>query len=300
MNTVKEKGYAKVNFCLDVLQKTEGFHDIDTVVSTISLYDSVTLTKRKDDKIVLRSGGGLYRVPEKEENDNAYKAAMLFQKEFNTKGVDITVTKRIPIGGGLGGSSADISATLKGMKKLFNIDCDLKPLADVLGSDAGFLLDGGLSRLTGRGEKVEKLHLDNFKLHLLIATPRFGISAKNCYEEFDKNPERRGFLAGDNLIKNLSSGVVCKDDFYNALYSSAKAVNSEIDAVYGLIARLSPKAVAMSGSGSSVFGVFDSRELCEWAKDKLKREKLILNVVETLSEKEISRPYGLCNPFSLY
>lgn len=299
MNSVREKGYAKVNLFLDVLQKRGEFHDIDTVVATVSLYDSVTISKRRDDKIVLRTGGSLYRVPDRVENDNAFKAASLFQKTFNTKGVDITVTKKIPVGGGLGGSSADIAATLKGMKKLFDIDCDLKPLADSLGSDASFMLEGGFARLTGRGVDAEYFDADGLKLHLLIATPKFSVSAKNCYLEYDNDPLQKSATDGNEVTKNLLNGVVLKSDFYNALYPAAVRINPEIERVYGLIAALSPLATVMSGSGSSVFGVFDGKELCDWAKDKLKGENLILNVVETLSKKELEKTSFFRNPFSI-
>lgn len=299
MNSVREKGYAKVNLFLDVLQKNGEFHDIDTVVATVSLYDSVTISKRRDDKIVLRTGGGLYRVPDREENDNAFKAASLFQKTFNTKGVDITVTKKIPVGGGLGGSSADIAATLKGMKKLFGIDCDLKPLADSLGSDASFMMEGGFARLTGRGVDAEYFNADNLKLYLLIATPKFSVSAKNCYAEYDNEPSEKSTTDGGKVVENLINGAVLKSDFYNALYPAAVRINPEIERVYGLIAALSPVATVMSGSGSSIFGVFESKELCDWAKDKLKRENLILNVVETLSKKELEKTSFFRNPFSV-
>lgn len=297
MNTVREKGYAKVNLFLDVLGKPEGFHDIDTVVATVNLFDTVSVTKRKDDKIVLRTTGGPYTLP-KEENNNAYKAAKLFQSTFKTGGVDISVTKRIPVGGGLGGSSADISATLNAMKKLFGVEEDVKPLADSLGSDSGYMLTGGFARLTGRGEKVEFLDFGDLKLHLIIAVPSVGVSAKEAYEEYDKAPlpVRSG---ADEIIKNLSLGKVYKGDFYNALYDASAKLNPQISAVFGLIASLSPEAVVMSGSGSACIGIFSSKELCEWAKDKLKNSKLKLFVTETLTRKEISKPSLFKNPFTL-
>ncbi len=298
MNTVKEKGYAKVNLFLDVLGKTEGFHDIDTVVATVNLFDTVSVTKRKDDKIVLRTTGGPYTLP-KEENNNAYKAAKLFQDAYNTGGVDISVTKRIPVGGGLGGSSADISATLNAMKKLFGIEEDVKPLADSLGSDSGYMLKGGFARLTGRGEKVEFLDFGDLKLHLIIAVPSVGVSAKEAYEEYDKNPLPIRAGGGEEIIKNLSSGKVVKGDFYNALYDASAKLNPKISGAFGLIASLSPEAVVMSGSGSACIGIFSSKELCEWAKDKLKTSKLKLFVTETLTRAEISKPPLLKNPFTL-
>lgn len=297
MNTVRERGYAKVNLYLDVLQKNGEYHDIDSVVCSIDLFDEVTVTKRKDDKIVLRSFSSLYGLTKEEKFNNAYRAAELFKQTFNTDGVNVTVRKNIPVGGGLGGSGADVAATLRAMKKLFYIDCDLNPLADSLGSDARFLLRGGFARLRGRGIDVTPLYI-NPKLHFLIATPKKEIAAKDCYNEFDKLPSPP-LKQAEKLIENLTKGIIKKEDFYNALYAPACRLNAEVERVYGLIAGLSPSAVFMTGSGSSVVSVFETRELCEWAKDKLKRENLSLFVTESLTEKETESPYALKNPFIL-
>ncbi len=301
MVTVREKAYAKINLCLDITGKDGDYHEIDTLVATVDIFDSLTVTKRKDDKVVVRTGGGFYKLPDNARDNNAYKAAELFRTTFATKGVDIVINKRIPVAGGLGGSSADIAATLKAMKKLFAIDCDLKPLADSLGSDSGYMLSGGFARLRGRGEEVVRLDFGDLKLHLLIATPKTGVNTAACYAKYDEI----GFASPtvfcvDETIENLSKKVFTKQDFYNALYPAAKAVNPEVERVYGLIDRLSPLATFMSGSGSSVVGMFSSKELCEWAKDKLKRENLILNVTETLTNKELSQTSFLKNPFSTY
>lgn len=299
MVTVREKAYAKVNLCLKILGARQGYHEIDTLVATVNIFDSLTVTKRKDDKIVVRTGGGFYKLPDNARDNNAYKAAELFRSTFDTKGVDIVINKRIPVAGGLGGSSADIAATLKAMKKLFDVDCDLKLLADSLGSDSGYMLTGGFARLKGRGEEIEFLKYDDLKLHLLIATPKTGVNTAACYAKYDELKSNDDFSV-DETIKNLSEAIFKKQDFYNALYVPAKMINPEIERVYGLIDGLSPLATFMSGSGSSVVGIFQTKELCEWAKDKLKRENLILNVTETLTAKELCRTSFFKNPFAAY
>lgn len=298
MNTAKEKGYAKINMFLDVLSRDGDYHVIDTVVATINLYDVVTVSKRRDNKVLVKTGGGLYWLPLKTENNNAYKAAVMFMETFNTKGVDITINKKIPVGGGLGGSSADVAATLVAMKKIFNVNEDLKPLADKLGSDVGFQMEGGFARLTGRGENIEFIDSDE-KMYLVIATPKKGVSTKGCYEEFDRTPIAKCLFDGNFVKQKLADKSLTKDCFYNALYPAAIKLNPQVERVYGLIAALSPKAVAMSGSGSSVFGVFETKELCEWAKDKLKNEDVILNVTETLSKRELDKKPTVLNPFSV-
>lgn len=298
MNTVKEKAYAKINIYLDVLGKRGDYHLIDTIAVSINLFDLVTVTKRHDDKVVMKTSGSLYGMPKLVENDNAYKAAVLFKETFNTCGVDITVNKKIPVGGGLGGSSADASATLNAMKKLFGVKEDITFLAEKLGSDVKFQLGGGFARITGIGENVEFFD-SNEKLYLLIATPKTGVTSKDCYSTYDEAPLAHYLKTGDDVKNSIVEKSLKKEDFYNALYPSAVRLNPEIERVYGLIGGLSPKAVCMSGSGSSVYGVFSAKELCEWVKDKLKNEKLSLFVTETLSKKEIDKKPLLLNPFSL-
>lgn len=298
MNTVKEKAYAKINIYLDVLGKRDDYHLIDTIAVSINLFDLVTVTKRRDDKVVMKTSGSLYGMPKFVEDDNAYRAAVLFKETFKTCGVNITVNKKIPVGGGLGGSSADASATLNAMKKLFGVKEDVTFLAEELGSDVKFQLGGGFARITGIGENVEFFD-SNEKLYLLIATPKTGVTSKDCYATYDTSPLAPYRKTGDNVKKSVIDNSLQKDDFYNALYPSAVRLNPEIERVYGLIGGLSPKAVCMSGSGSSVYGVFSTKELCEWAKDKLKNEKLSFFVTETLSKKETEKKTLLLNPFSL-
>ncbi len=286
MKTVREKAYAKINLFLDIVGVDDvGYHMLDSVVSTISLFDSVTVTKRKDDKIVLKTAGSLYSITDGFDN-NAYKAAKLLQETYQTLGVDITLNKNIPVASGLGGSSADIAGVLKAMKKLFAIKEDIKPLADKLGSDSGYLLTGGFARLTGRGEIVEELELTN-KLYLVIAVAKGGVNTADCYKEFDNEktlPKLGGAL---NLIENLSKNQIDQNDFYNALYLPATKINQKVKELYEDMKALSPKAVAMSGSGSSVFAVFDSFELTEWARLKLKKKYKDVFTAQTLTKDEM-------------
>ena len=135
----KVKAYAKINLSLNIYETVGGYHDLDSIVTTIDLYDEITATKRRDDKIVVKMRG----IGEGElsgTNNNAYKAAKLFKETFDTKGMDIKIVKHIPLAGGLGGSSADIAGVLNALKELFDVDGDVKPLADRLGSDSGYLL----------------------------------------------------------------------------------------------------------------------------------------------------------------
>ena len=259
MRTCRVKAYAKVNLFLDIVGTNNGYHDLDTVVVTVNVFDNVSVTRRKDDKIVLKTGGGLYYVRDNEDN-NAYKAAKAFCDAFNTNGVDISISKNIPVGSGLGGSSADIAGVLKAMKKLYGIEEDIKPLADSLGSDSGYLL---------------------------IAPSKGGCNTRECFKEYDSSPLSPVAGGADRLIENLKNNKVVGSDFYNALYPAACRVNDRILSVYELIASLSPSAAFMSGSGSSVCAIFETPELCYWALEKVRKLSRGAFVTETLSSGEL-------------
>ena len=284
MRTIRQKAYAKVNLFLDIVGMDGGYHMIDTVVTTISLYDEIILTRRNDDKIVLKTQGSLYSVSESFDN-NVYKAAKLFQKTFATKGVDVTLHKFLPVSSGLGGSSADIAGTLIGMKKLFGIDGDIKTLADSLGSDSGYLTVGGYARLKGRGEIVESLPVKK-KLYFVIACAKGGVNTAECYAAYDRLKKPDNAPIAEDLINNLYSGEIEEGNFFNALYAPAAELNPKVKELYEAIKALSPKGYAMSGSGSGVFAIFDTVELCEWAMAKLKKLTKDVFIAESVSFDE--------------
>lgn len=254
--TVKVKAPAKINLTLDILGEEGGYHQLKSLVTTIGIKDTITIKKRKDKQITLKVKGG--NLDCDIQQNNAYKTAVAFQKQFNTLGVDIVIDKRIPIGGGLGGSSADISATLNGMKKLFGIKDSVKPLAEQLGSDTVYMLDGGLKVISGRGEKVVSVN-SKLKLYLLLITANESVSAGGCYKRFDE----QGVIyppSTDLAVKELESGKV--DEFLsllkNDLYPPAKSLVEEIEQNLNL---LKPFGTAfMTGSGSVVVGAYKTKK----------------------------------------
>ena len=159
MYSCKEKAYAKVNLTLDILGVKDGYHLLDSLVIALDLYDLITVKKRKDGKIrVFSRGEGSESIPE--EKNNAYKAAVAFQSEFSCGGAEISVFKNIPVGAGLGGSSADAAGALRAMKKLFGVapspenERKILAIADGTGSDVRAMYTGGACRMRGRGETV--------------------------------------------------------------------------------------------------------------------------------------------------
>ncbi len=274
MKTVKIKSYAKVNLTLEITGVEGGYHLLDSLVANVDVYDLLVLKKRKGalSRITMK-GMGSEGIPP--ENNNALKAAEAFSATFQTEGADITVYKNIPIGAGLGGSSADVVGVLNGMAALYNITDreKLKALADSLGSDTGYMLNGGFARMRGRGERVEPLPLRS-ELHFLLICPHSSVSAKECYAAYDTAPktlEYRGCPTED-MIAALQNANVNEGGKYlmNDLFRAACALNDDVGRAMKEAESFSPLGGCMSGSGSAVFAWFETRELCEWAKSRYK------------------------------
>lgn len=268
---VTVKSYAKLNISLKITGVNDGFHMLDSVVMTVDLYDLVTIKKRKDDKILVSFEGKYGFIPKLQEETNAYKAAKAVKEQYKTCGVDITILRNIPTGSGMGGSSADIVGVLKGMQKLFKIDCDLKPLADSLGSDTGYLLTGGFARLYGRGEIVEPLVTDKNYYFVIIKADK-AVITKDCFNLYDEI-KKPSFVDNDKVVEALQQGdlSLLNDYACNDLYVPAKTLNEEVEKNLNILKSLNPEFASMTGSGSTCFAMYSSYEMASWACDKLKK-----------------------------
>ena len=302
MNTVKLKSYAKVNLTLSITGLENGYHTLDSLVANIDLFDSLVLKKSKGKlSHVTMHGFGSQSIPP--EKNNALRAAEAFSEKFGTDGAEITVYKNIPIGAGLGGSSADIVGVLNGMAKLYDVQDEtaLKELADELGSDTGYMLTGGFARMQGRGEKVTPLDISG-KFHFLLLVPDGGVSAGECYRKYDElfpSPQK-GVISAENCISALRDKNVNEGGRYlmNDLYVPASMLNDDVKTAMEEALAFSPCGAVMTGSGSGVIALFETKELCEWAKSRY-RGKSKAYVVSTVipnykKEKTIWR-----NPFVL-
>jgi 4-diphosphocytidyl-2C-methyl-D-erythritol kinase len=289
MKSVKVNAYAKVNLFLDVHGVENGYHQLDTVVTSISLCDTITVTKRKDNQIVAVMRGAGANGVARGKNNNAVKAAEAFFKHSGLiGGVDITITKRIPIGGGLGGSSADIAGTLIAMQSLFGTQCNLKAIADSLGSDSGYMLSGGWARLKGRGEAVERLPQIECKLNILVVTATGGCSTTECFKLYDKAPQQIIKDGANRLIDRLINNDTTNLECYNALYQSAIIINPQIKALYDGLMESGALKVFMSGSGSSVCAIFKDNEQLLSTCAQYKAQGFNAYAVQTLTDKEVA------------
>lgn len=157
MDKVTVKIAAKVNLTLDVTATTaDGYHTLSTIMASVGVYDTITV--KRNDTIRIEMLG---RV--NDENNVAFKTLKLAVDKLGISGADIKITKGIPFSGGMGGSSADISGVLIGLERLYGLNrSDTLPIADALGSDTVFMLEGGIASCTGRGNDVLRLPYERY------------------------------------------------------------------------------------------------------------------------------------------
>lgn len=259
---------AKINLTLDVKKGENGYHDISSMVTSINLYDQITVKKRKDKIVTLKETGIKSNCDQK--NNNAFKAAVLFVHTFKTDGVDVILKKNIPVGAGLGGSSADIAGVLLAMKKLFKVKKDVKALADQLGSDSGYMMTGGPAIISGRGEKVFNLKT-KIPFNLLIVTQNKMVSAGESYKRFDQMNLSPSPVT-DIATNLLHEGKINKflSVLKNDLYAPSAQILPEIETNLEIIKNTGADKSIMTGSGSAVYGIYLDKKTRKSAYKTLK------------------------------
>ena len=246
MNSIKINCPAKINLLLEIINKREdGFHNIKSVMQTISLYDSLEIKISTDTEKILLSGNS-QEIPYNEKN-LVYKAADLFYRETGLTGfgTEIYIDKRIPIAAGLAGGSTDAAGTIFGLNELFRRPLDRKKLhalCETLGSDLNVCLEGGCILATSRGEVIQKLKPLKSKL-TLIKPKNLGISAREAYTKYSN----KTIKPRNNMAEKMLDAIDKNDDFSKYLYNDLELQK---------IKQCIPNAV-MSGSGSTYFVLGD-------------------------------------------
>lgn len=299
MYRTKVRAYAKINLTLEIVGREDGFHLLDSLVASVDVCDTVILKKRKGRlSSIMMYGQGSESIPP--EKNNALAAAERYSERFGTDGADIKVLKDIPIGAGMGGSSADIAGVLLGMQKLYGAatDAELDELAESLGSDVKYMMRGGYCRMQGRGERLTAIGGDLPTLHMLMICPKEGVSAGGCYKEYDRlNSVDEKSGATERAIAALAEGdlsMLC-ENLENDLYLPAASLCGAVQKAVEEAKSFSPQGVVMTGSGSAVLALFETPELCRWAKSRY-RGKFRTKVLKTIEPQKIKpwrSPFGL-------
>ena len=280
--------YAKINWSLRVLGKRpDGFHEICTVFQTISLSDRLTFEEDGD----LRLTCDAPDVPVTEDN-LIIRAALALHKRFNIKkGARIHLEKRIPSPGGLGGGSADAAVSLLALSELWEIKTNLSELTGIgktLGADVPFFLSGGTALGTELGTEIELLP-DVPKKLLLIVTPDENVSTREAYKSLDAP-----LLTKENsksILKICRVEAQNSDFLHTGLHNDFEAAvfrnYPEIERVRKSLLKLGAASSLMSGSGASVFAIFDKQETRQTALSILSQTEKSWRV---FSCETISRP----------
>jgi 4-diphosphocytidyl-2-C-methyl-D-erythritol kinase len=290
---VKIRAPAKVNLGLRVVGKrSDGYHLLDTIMVAVTLFDEVTIKKRKAGNTAgaqLRVTCDHPQVPVGEKN-LAYQAASLLLREAGVaEPVDIHIRKRIPVGAGLGGGSTDAAATLVGLNRLFNLRSStsrLEKLASRLGADVPFFIRARPARARGIGDRLTPLK-NVPPWWIVILYPGFAISTAWAYGNLRPNLTKS---QPDTRLYTLLTGAPKFADLLgNDLETVTVKRHRRIKHMKDSLIETGALGAAMTGSGSAVFGVFGSREKANKAYQTLRKS----NDIQAFLAQVISRPKEL-------
>ena len=274
--SISYPAYGKINLGLDVVRRLEnGYHEVRMIMQAVSLHDVVTMKVLEENRIMIHTNSG--KIPS-DENNLAYKAAKLMKDQYGiSQGVDIFIEKHIPVAAGMAGGSTDCAAVLKGMNDLFQLGLSKQQLRQEgvkLGADVPYCIMGGTALSEGIGEILTPLKQPP-ACTLLLAKPDIDVSTKYVYQhlklqELLENPDIDGMIR-DMEEQNLS-GLCSK------MSNVLETVTGEKYPIIGEIETVMKNAGAlqsiMSGSGPTVFGVFEEQEMAQKAADEIRAKNL--------------------------
>jgi 4-diphosphocytidyl-2-C-methyl-D-erythritol kinase len=265
--------FAKINWSLRVLGKRgDGYHDVSTVLQTISLADELRITARDDDKLVLTCTDPT--IPTDEHNLVVQAGLFLRDAVGGRFGADIELIKRIPSQAGLGGASSNATVASLGLARLWDLtNIDLAEIVSRIGSDAPFFLTGGRALGEGTGTTITPL-TDCEKRYLIIVSPRARVATADAYRAFDARSLTS--LRSDPILTVSFAEPVSSDCDLSALHNDFEAVIFEIEpeierAKMALLKSGADRAL-LAGSGSSVFGIFANTDARQTALERLECE----------------------------
>ncbi len=268
------KAYGKVNLALDVLRRREdGYHEVRMVMQTVGLYDKIDLYRTEKPGIVVETN--LYYLPVN-ENNLVYKAAALLMEEFGIKqGVHIRLKKFIPVAAGMAGGSSDAAAVLFGVNKMFGLGLSAQQLQQRgtrIGADVPYCVMRGTVLCEGIGEILTPLP-PMPQCRTLIAKPAVSVSTRSVYEKLRADmltPEQHPDIDGMVEAIRQQDFLAAAAKMGNVLESVTVPEHPEIAAIKELMMESGAVNAMMSGSGPTVFGLFDSPRAAAAAYEKMR------------------------------
>ena len=277
------RALAKINLGLDILRKREdGYHEVRMIMQTIQMYDVLEMKRVRKPGISLSVN---YSYIPNDERNLVYKAAKLLMDEFQVKGgVDIHLEKFIPVAAGMAGGSSDAAAAFVGVNRMFHLGLTEEQLMEravKVGADVPYCIMRGTALAEGIGEKLKRLPKVP-ECYVLVGKPGINVSTKTAYENLNlagigKHPDI------DGLIRDIEDG-----DLYALASKMENVFEPGIIRQYPVIGNIKElmeekgalKAV-MSGSGPTVFGIFDNRDKMAAAARSLRKSGLAKTVFAT-------------------
>lgn len=283
MDSITLKALAKINLGLDVVRRRDdGYHEVRMIMQTIHLFDRLEIRRTKEPGIHIHTNLSFLPV---NEGNLVYKAADLLMKEFDiTEGVEVQLNKRIPVAAGMAGGSTDGAAMLYGMNQIFGLGIDRRGLMErglLLGADVPYCLMRGTALAEGIGEELTQLP-PMVKCPVLIAKPPISVSTKFVYQNL-KLDEHTQHPDIDALVSDIK-----KKDLKGVCSHMGNVLESVTIPNYPVIAKIKEQmllsgatASMMSGSGPTVFGLFEDEETAKKARDDMRNSGLARQIYLT-------------------
>lgn len=288
MDTIQMRALAKVNLGLDVIRRREdGYHEVKMIMQTLQMFDRVTLEKRDQDGITLETN--LPFLPVNEQNI-AYRAAKMLMDEFQIQGgLHIKIDKHIPVAAGMAGGSTDGAAVLYGLNKIYQLGLTKQQLMERgvrLGADVPYCIMRGTVLSEGIGEILTPIS-PMPECFILVAKPPISVSTKHVYQnlkldQIEKHPDIDGMV--EALKEQNLEGIASRME--NVLETVTIPEHPEIAQIKAQMMEAGALNAMMSGSGPTVFGIFDDKEQGLKAK-------------EYVCEKGLARQIYLVSPYNV-
>lgn len=285
MNTITVKSPAKINLSLCVLGKRpDGYHDVEMVMQMVGLYDEVTVTLVDTPGITVTCNAG--SVPCGEGNTAWKAASQLLQLSGSNKGLSIDIKKNIPVAAGLAGGSGNAAAVLAALNTLLGLGFGREKLAEIgtrIGMDVPFFFYGPTALAQGRGEILTPLDPPS-RFWVLLINPGFETSTAWVYQNLNLRLTKK---VGCTKIPRLTARDIAAG-LHNDLETVTKSAHPVIDTIKEALLSQGAAGALMSGSGPTVFGIFETEAACRAAAQNLSQKGWRLYPAEMLNESPLA------------
>ena len=260
---------AKINLGLFITEKrTDGFHNLESLFMPIPLRDILEVTPSTEETTLVCTGES-NDIPT--EKNIVYKAWKLLQEEYGIGHVKIHLHKIIPSGAGMGGGSSDGTFMLKALNELFNLNLSIDRLEELsaqLGSDCPFFVQNKAALISGRGEVVNPVDFSLSGKYLVVVNPGIHISTAQAFQGIQPQPSNFDWK---NLVEGHTLTSALKNDFEPQVFN----LFPEIESIKKNLIKEGAIYASMSGTGSSVYGIFNEKPEIEWSEKYFHRTFLL-------------------------